>query len=141
MTSAFMPRGGPDNGPTDRTIRRPGRWLAIAAAFILPVAIIPAPFALAGTTPPFTIGPPNAAVVPGADATQTLADPSGNVKELGPLNSSTTKIGVIHSDAVPTLGLTNPNGQVDLRQAFLGSKKDADGDDWIYFAWERDANN
>ena len=66
--------------------------------------------------------------------------PKGNVKELGPLNSNTTKIGVIHNDVPDTLGLTNPNGQVDLRQAFLGTESDADGDDWIYFAWERDNN-
>lgn len=102
------------------------------------MAVLAAPTALAGTVPPFTIGPPNAAVVPGADADQQLEDPEGNVKELGPLNSNTTKIGVIHNDAVPTLGLTNPNGQVDLRQAWLGTESDADGDDWLYFAWERD---
>ena len=100
------------------------------------MAILAAPAALAGTVPPFSID----GTVPGADADQTLADPEGNVKELGPLNSNTTKIGVIHSDAVPTLGLTNPNGQVDLRQAFLGTGSDADGDDWLYFAWERDNN-
>ncbi|WP_404387666.1 hemagglutinin [Humibacillus xanthopallidus] len=64
-----------------------------------------------------------------------------NVKELGPLNQSTTKIGVIHNDAVPTLGFTNPNAQVDLYRAWVTSKKDlSDSDDWVYFAWERDAN-
>ena len=68
-----------------------------------------------------------------------LEDPEGNVKELGPLNSNTTKIGVIHNDQVPTLGETNPNGQVDLRRAWLDTAKDpATGDDWLYFAWERD---
>ncbi|HKX66844.1 MAG TPA: hemagglutinin, partial [Intrasporangium sp.] len=92
-------------------------------------------------TPPFTIGPNGQAVVPGADADQNLPDVFGNVKELGPLNSNTTKIGVIHNDALPTLGDTNPNGQVDLRQAWIGSASDADGDDWLYFAWERDAAN
>jgi hypothetical protein len=140
MNKSFMLRGRPQHGPGNTTTRRRAKWLAVIAAITLPVAIVTAPFALAGTTPPFTIGPPNAAVVPGSDASQTLDDPEGNVKELGPLNSNTTKIGVIHNDVVPTLGLTNPNGQVDLRQAFLGTKKDADGDDWIYFAWERDNN-
>ena len=78
--------------------------------------------------------------MPDAGTTE-LADPYGNVKELGPLNSNTTKIGVIHSDAVPTLGLTNPNGQVDLRRAWLDTAQDpATGHDWLYFAWERDAN-
>jgi hypothetical protein len=52
--------------------------------------------------------------VPDAGATE-LTDPFGNVKELGPLNSNTTKIGVIHKDSLPTLDLTNPNAQVDLR--------------------------
>ena len=70
-----------------------------------------------------------------------LEDPEGNVKELGPLNSNTTKIGVIHADAVPTLGLTNPNGQVDLRQAWLDTERDTSTQkDWLYFAWERDNN-
>src|SRR5687767_9713620 len=72
---------------------------------------------------PFTIGPANAAVVDaGADF---FSDPSGNVKEVGPLNSNSTKIGVIHNDAVPTLGLTNPNANVDLRGAWLDTAKDA----------------
>jgi hypothetical protein len=130
--------------PTTRrgtaTKRRRASWLAAFLALVLPLTVLTATSALAGTTPPFTIGPPNAAVVPGADADQNLDDPQGNVKELGPLNSNTTKIGVIHNDAVPTLGETNPNGQVDLRQAWLGTASDADGDDWVYFAWERDNN-
>lgn len=68
-----------------------------------------------------------------------LPDTFGNTKELGPLNSNTTKIGVIHSDALPTLGLTNPNGQVDLRRAWLDTERDASTQhDWLYFAWERD---
>ena len=110
--------------------------VALVASFAATVTA-----AQAGTTPPFTIGPDGQAVVPGDDADQTLGDPEGNVKELGPLNSNTTKIGVIHDDAVPTLGLTNPNGQVDLRQAWLGSASDGDGDDWVYFGWERDSNS
>jgi hypothetical protein len=112
--------------------------MVAALALVVGGAVAVAPFALAGTVPPFTIGPPNAAVVPGADADQNLPDLAGSIKELGPLNSNTTKIGVIHNDTVPTLGLTNPNGQVDLTQAWLGTETDADGDDWLYFAWERD---
>ena len=126
------------------TKRRKASWLAAFFALALALAVLTAPFAQAGTTPPFTIGPPNAAVVPGGDADQTLPDPFGSGQagqELGPLNSNTTKISVIHNDAVPTLGLTNPNGQVDLRNGYLGSASDSDGDDWIYFGWERDANN
>lgn len=131
-------RGKPQ---TSSPSRRRARWLAAVAALTLPVAVLTAPLALAGTTPPFTIGPANAAVVPGADASITLADLSGNNKELGPKNASTTKIGVIHNAVLPMLDLTNPNGQVDLRQAWLGSAKDSDKDDWVYFAWERDAAN
>ena len=74
--------------------------------------------------------------------TANLPDPFGNVKELGPLNSSTTKIGVIHNDALPTLDLTNPNAQVDLRQAWLDTERDTSTNhDWLYFAWERDSAN
>jgi hypothetical protein len=40
------------------------------------------------------------------------------------------------------LGLTNPNGQVDLRNAWLTTKRDTGtSHDWLYFAWERDANS
>ena len=73
--------------------------------------------------------------------TTELEDDEGNVKELGPLNSNTTKIGVIHADAVPTLGKTNPNGQVDLRRAWLDTEREAATKDWLYFAWERDNNS
>jgi hypothetical protein len=79
--------------------------------------------------------------IPDAGTTE-LPDLFGNVKELGPLNSNTTKIGVIHNDAVPTLGLTNPNAQVDLRRAWLDTERDTGTNhDWLYFAWERDSNS
>ena len=43
---------------------------------------------------------------------------------------------------MPTLGLTNPNGQVDLRRAWLDTERDASTNhDWLYFAWERDTNS
>lgn len=124
-----------------RTRRPPKRGLAILAALLLTLGMTTfAVPAHAGSTSPFAID----GTVPDGDLTANASnpdDPQGNVKELGPLNQSTTKIGVIHNDAVPTLGFTNPNGQVDLRQAWLDAKKDADGDDWVYFAWERDANS
>ena len=100
--------------------------VALVVGFFLPQA-----FAADG---PYTID----GNVPDAGTT-FLEDPEGNVKELGPLNSSTTKIGVIHADALPTLGLTNPNGQVDLRGAWLDTEREA-GKDWLYFGWERDNN-
>ncbi|MBM7505617.1 DUF5979 domain-containing protein [Agromyces aurantiacus] len=81
-------------------------------------------------------------VVPDTNAgIAEITDPYGNVKELGPLNSNTTKIGVIHNDALPTLDLTNPNAQVDLRRAWLGVEQDTSTQHfWLYFAWERDKN-
>ena len=81
-------------------------------------------------------------VVPDNANFTDLPDLFGSVKELGPLNSNTTKIGVIHNDAVPTLGETNPNAQVDLRQAWLDIERDdrRRPKDWLYFAWERDKN-
>jgi hypothetical protein len=86
---------------------------------------------------PFTID----GNIPDAGTTE-LPDLFGNVKELGPLNSNTTKIGVIHNDALPTLNLTNPNANVDLRRAWLDTERDTStGHDWLYFAWERDSNN
>ena len=87
---------------------------------------------------PFTID----GIIPDANTTE-LPDMFGSTKELGPLNSNTTKIGVIHNDAVPTLGLTNPNAQVDLRRAWLDTERDtaAPNHDWLYFAWERDSNS
>jgi len=122
------------------TWRRRCLGITSAVALALAAAIVPTgPAMSVGADGPFTID----GTVPGADGSINLSDEFGNVKELGPLNSNTTKIGVIHNDAVPTLGLTNPNANVDLRQAWLETKKDtaAPNHDWIYFAWERDSNN
>ncbi|MEI3845143.1 MULTISPECIES: hemagglutinin [unclassified Microbacterium] len=110
----------------------------LVAAFVLGGAS-----AASAADGPYTIGaiPPATPLIPDAGTTE-LPDFFGNVKELGPLNSSTTKIGVIHDDAVPTLGLTNPNAQVDLRRAWIDTAKDpVTQHDWLYFAWERDSNN
>ncbi len=108
--------------------------MALLAALALPGTVLVAPTALAAD------GPYNIDGSVPDGGTAFLEDPEGNVKELGPLNSNTTKIGVIHGDAVPTLGLTNPNGQVDLRGAWLDTERE-NGKDWLYFAWERDANS
>src|SRR5688500_4092056 len=67
-------------------------------------------------------------------------DPFGNVRELGPVNSNATKVGVIHSATPPMLSFTNPNGQVDLRRIWTQTTRAANNDIWFYFAWERDAN-
>ncbi|GAB3855860.1 hypothetical protein GCM10028801_12130 [Nocardioides maradonensis] len=84
---------------------------------------------------PYTID----GVVPDAGTT-LLPDADGNVKELGPINSSSTKIGVIQRAPLPMLGLTNPNAQVDLANTWLQMKRQGT-DDWLYFAWQRDSNS
>ena len=110
--------------------------MALVAALTIPATVFVAPAAQADDGPYNIEG-----VVPDGGTTE-LPDLFGAVKELGPLNASTTKIGVIHADAVPTLDLTNPNGQVDLRRAWLDTERDTTTNhDWLYFAWERDANS
>ncbi len=102
----------------------------VISGLVMPIVALAAdgPFAIDGTIPD--------------GGTAELPDPFGSVKELGPLNSNTTKIGVIHADAVPTLGNTNPNAQVDLRRAWLDTERDSStSHDWLYFAWERDSNS
>lgn len=108
------------------------RWLAVASLTI-PLAVFSTSSADAESGPYLIDGD-----IPDGAFTE-LPDLSGNIKELGPLNSNTTKIGVIHKDAVPTLGETNPNSQVDLRRAWIDTAR-SDGKDWLYFAWERDKN-
>jgi hypothetical protein len=122
--------------PPTRSPRRRAPWLVACFAAILTTSLLTAPAALAADGP-YTID----GTIPDSGTTE-LADAFGSVKELGPLNSNTTKIGVIHTDAVPTLGMTNPNGQVDLRRAWLDTERDTGTQhDWLYFAWERDANS
>jgi hypothetical protein len=79
----------------------------------------------------------NSGVAPGALKT---VDPNGNVKELGPVNGSSTKIGVINTAPLPMLALTNPNGQVDLNTIYTQTATAANGDIWFYFAWARDSS-
>jgi hypothetical protein len=118
--------------------KRARMLVAVAALGVSAAVVVSAPSAQAADGP-FNID----GTVPDAGTTE-LPDPFGNVKELGPINASTTKIGVIHNDALPTLNAnTNPNAQVDLRRAWLDTERDtsAPNHDWLYFAWERDANN
>lgn len=110
--------------------------LAAGAASCFAIAMVMVAGPALAASGPFAID----GDVPDSGTTE-IGDDFGNVKELGPLNSNTTKIGVIHDDALPTLGETNPNAQVDLRTAWLATGKDSStGDDWLYFAWERDKN-
>jgi hypothetical protein len=126
--------------PTTRrgivTKRRRASWLAAFFALVLALAGLTTQIAMAADGPYNIDG-----TVPDANTTE-LPDLFGNVKELGPINSNTTKIGVIHNDALPTLDKTNPNAQVDLRRAWLDTERDdATNHDWLYFAWERDSSN
>jgi hypothetical protein len=70
-----------------------------------------------------------------------IVDPFGSVQELGAMNASSTKVGVINTDLPVTLDFTNPNGQVDLRRVWTQTTKTSDGHVWLYFAWERDASS
>ena len=116
-------------------IRRKAMGLLVGTALI--ISGLAAPLSALAADGPYNID----GTIPDAGTTE-LPDLFGNVKELGPLNSNTTKIGVIHDDAVPTLGLTNPNAQVDLRRAWLDTERDTGTNhDWLYFAWERDSNS
>ena len=126
-------------GGGNRPARRSRLKAALAITGLVVGGALAVPLTAYAASGPYTID----GVVPDTSPAPTqIQDLFGNVKELGPINSSTTKIGVINRAAVPMLGLTNPNGQVDLRQAWLGTAKDTStGHDWLYFAWERDANS
>jgi hypothetical protein len=131
--------GGPEasmegKSMTKRRTRIRHRAAVILATVLVVAGAIAVPVTVLAADGPFTID----GAVPDSGTTE-LPDVFGSVKELGPLNSNTTKIGVIHNDALPTLGLTNPNGQVDLRRAWLDTERDTTtSHDWLYFAWERD---
>ncbi len=119
-----------------RTTSRSRRRTAAAAAALALAAAVVVPLAAYAADGPYNIE----GTIPDAGTTE-IADAFGNVKELGPINANTTKIGVIHNDALPTLDTTNPNPQVDLRRAWLDTERDTSTNhDWLYFAWERDNN-
>src|SRR5690349_18542064 len=118
-----------------RSTRRRYAGILVAALLAVTGALLPTLTAHADDGP-FNVD----GSVPDAGAA-LLNDAFGNVKELGPKNSNTTKIGVIHNAATPMLDTTNPNAQVDLRRAWLDGARDGNDHDWIYFAWERDSNS
>ena len=80
-------------------------------------------------------------VVPDANCCFEFQDPVGSISELGPVNSSDTKLGAIGSASTPMLDFTNPNSATDIGMIWLGTEKDLTGDIWLYFAWERDATS
>lgn len=122
---------------TGRTPRRTRIRVGVAATALAMAGALVVPPSAYAADGPYTID----GNIPDAGTTE-IPDVFGSVKELGPLNSNTTKIGVIHNDGLPTLGMTNPNAQVDLRTAWLDTARDtaAPNHDWLYFAWERDNN-
>jgi hypothetical protein len=112
-------------------------WAMVAAATLVlgmtgfiasSQAVVGNPFDIDGTVP--DVG----------DNIFEFDDPNGNAQELGPAQGNNTKLGVIHTAAVPMLATTNPNGQTDLNTIWLGSEVDDADDVWLYLAWERDSN-
>ena len=132
-----MPRSTSAHGSDGRRRRWRRSHVRLAAVGALVAAAVITPLAAFAEDGPYSID----GTVPDDPAFDELPDDFGNIKELGPKNSNSTKIGVIHSAPRPMLDTTNPNGQVDLRRAWLDTDKDDSGDDWLYFAWERDASN
>lgn len=123
------------------TMRQPvRRRRAVTAAAAAGLAMVAASTLVSPGAEAVAFGPYDIdGTVPGSDSAQMLTDESGNTKELGPKNASSTKIGVIHTAAPPMLDYTNPNAQVDLKTAWLNLKR-VSNHDWVYFAWERDSN-
>jgi hypothetical protein len=78
----------------------------------------------------------------GVTGAAIITDPNSSTKELGPINGSSTKIGVIDTAPTPMLGLTNPNASVDLNKVYTQTAVDSNtGHIWYYFGWARDSNN
>ena len=123
-----------DARKTQQGIIRQLARIAVACAML--VTLLPA--ASLAQTGPFLID----GVAPDSAEQAVFVDPVGSIKELGPVNASTTKLGNIHLALPPMLDFTNPNSSTDLATIWLEAKKDATtGDIWLYFAWEREANS
>jgi hypothetical protein len=115
------------------TMRRT-RCLSIAIAALIAATALLMPIAASAQVPYAIDG-----VVPDANCCAEFQDPFGSVSELGPVNSSTTKLDVISSASPPMLEFTNPNSSTDLATIWLDTQADQNGDLWLYFGWERDA--
>jgi hypothetical protein len=74
----------------------------------------------------------------GAVTPTNFDDPHDNQQELGPVNGTSTKVGVIHQTAPPMLATTNPNSSTDLSHIWMAQNVVA-GKVWLYFAWQRDS--
>ena len=124
-------RGAERPAPTRRT-----RRYVVAALVSLAVVALGTTAIFAGTTPPFTID----GTVPDSGAV-FFSDPSGASKEFGTDNQNTTKLNNIHSDAPDTLGYQTITPGNDLSGVWLKTAVDADGDVWLYFAFQRLASS
>ncbi|MDH3978313.1 MAG: hypothetical protein OEU86_07320, partial [Gammaproteobacteria bacterium] len=111
---------------TSRNFAQVIKGLAALLVFMPAITIAQVPYSIDG-------------VIPDADCCVGFADPVGSVSELGPVNSSDTKLTVIGSATEPMLGFTNPNSSTDIGMIWLETQTDLAGDIWLYFAWERDA--
>ena len=112
------------------------RSFAVAAAICGSALLLLAPASSTAQVPYDIDG-----TVPDADCCFEFQDPSGSISELGPVNSSDTKLGSIGTATPPMLDYTNPNSATDIATIWLDTRKDASGDLWLYFAWERDATS
>jgi len=109
---------------------RAGTALAVALfTFLVHVTTAHAqsPFVMDGD-PDFSLG-------------QSIPDPFGNAQELGPDQGADTKISPINTAALAMLGFVPTTGKVDLRRVWVETAQAIDGDTWLYYAWERDANS
>ena len=103
-------------------------------------------FTNSGETTGLTVPPCDPPAQPAGLSPQACKqnDFGGNVQELGPKNSNTTKIGVIHNAPLPMLNTTNPNANVDLNAAWIQSAFAPVGNSvhlFLYFGWRRDSAN
>ncbi|MEN8184744.1 MAG: hemagglutinin, partial [Myxococcota bacterium] len=85
--------------------------IAIAVSIAATLALTPI---AASAQVPYAID----GVVPDANTTE-FQDPAGSITELGPVNSTSTKLNVIGSASTPMLEFTNPNGSTDLSTIWL----------------------
>jgi uncharacterized repeat protein (TIGR01451 family) len=108
--------------------------IAIAASIMAILLLVP--FAAAAQVPYVIDG-----VVPDANCCTEFPDPFGSISELGPVNSTSTKLASIGSASPPMLDFTNPNSATDLAAIWMDTEIDPSEDLWLYFGWEREANS
>ena len=119
--------------------RRSRRKLVVVGAVALALAAVLAVAAAADnpTGSGWNVGD---GTIPDTPGTASFPDPAGAVKELGPKNGSSTKIGVVNTAAPPMLDFTDINPGNDLSGMWLGTKVQSSNQHvWLYFAWAREA--